>query len=106
MARKRMVTRSFYTTNVKVIVFNNETNKTGEIEETITGAYKEESAALKAIKAKYSDDEKIIPVKVISIETESALYGVEENEFLKIAKKLDNRNNKVSDESGTEEAEA
>lgn len=105
MARRRMVTRSFYTTNVKAIVFNNETNKTGVIDELLAGAFKDESAALKALKSKYKDDEKILPVKVIGLEVDSALYGIEENEFLKIAKKLDNRNNQVSDEQDTDDME-
>lgn len=104
MARKRMVTRSFYTTSVKAIVFNNETDKTGEVEMTIAGAYKDEASALKALKNMYKDSEKIQPLKVTEMTTDSALYGIEENEFLKIAKKLDNRNNKVS-EDDTEETE-
>lgn len=105
MARKRMVTRSFYTTHVKAIAFNDESNKTGEIEETLTGSFKDEKAALKALTALYESNEKITPIKIISMEEDSALYGIEETEFLKVAKKLENRNNKVSEEADSETAE-
>lgn len=104
MARKRMITRSFSTTHVKAVVFNDETNKTGEITETLAGSYKDDKAALKALTALYESNEKITPIKITEMTEESSLYGVEENEFLKVAKKLENRNNKVADEDG-EQAE-
>lgn len=101
MARKKMVTRSMYTTDIEAIVFNDETNKTGNIKETLAGNLTEETA-LKALKKKYADDEKITPVKVLSVSATSTLYGIEEDEFIKIAKKLENRNNKVSEDAEEE----
>ena len=96
MARIRMVTRSFFTTKVKAIVFNNETNKTGEEEFVLAGEYKTDESALKALKNVTSD--KVQALKILSRETDSALYGIEETEFIKLAKKLEGRNNKVIEE--------
>ena len=96
MARVKMVTRSFFTTKVKAIVFNNETNKTGEEEFVLTGEYKTDESALKALKNVTS--EKVQALKILSRETDSALYGIEEAEFIKLAKKLEGRNNKVIEE--------
>ena len=106
MARRRMVTRSLYTTAVKYIVFNNETNKTGEEETILTGEYKTDESALKAIKGVITSD-KLTPLKVIAREVSSELYGVDEADFIKYAKKLENRNNKLADDSEdtAEEAE-
>ena len=91
-----------YTTDIEAIVFNDETNKTGNIKETLAGNLTEETA-LKALKKKYADDEKITPVKVLSVSATSTLYGIEEDEFIKIAKKLENRNNKVNEDSEEED---
>lgn len=105
MARRRMVTRSLYTTAVKYIVFNNETNKTGEEETILTGEYKSDESALKAIKSTISSD-KLTPLKIVSREVSSELYGIEEADFIKYAKKLENRNNKIADETGEEAKQA
>ena len=98
MARRRMVTRSLYTTAVKYIVFNNDTNKTGEEETILTGEYKTDESALKAIKGTVTSD-KLTPLKVISREVSSELYGIDEADFIKYAKKLENRNNKIADDT-------
>ena len=98
MARRRMVTRSFTTSTVKCVVFNNDTNKTGEQSFKIAGTLRNNEIALKAVREQLGDNEKLIPVKVLEIIEESALYGIDEAKFIELAVKLEDRNNKIATE--------
>lgn len=94
MARIPMVTRTITTTNCCTVCMNTETNEVSENVLTLPRTYKDNTALIKALKKVYEDDvTKVVYVK--DVETVDTLYGMEETDFIKSAKKLDPETRKI-----------
>ena len=99
---KNMVTRTFITTDVECMVVGVETGEVGTTKVSLSGNFIEEDGSIskslprKAAKLiESTGDFKM--VKIIHAEVNEQLYGLDENEFLAIAKKLPPRGTKVTD---------
>lgn len=87
MLKEKMVTRSFTTTEAKVLAVTVSTTETSMDNWSIVGKYETEKELLKALKkAHETDDYKI--VSVLSVAEYDKLYGIPENEFLQFAVEL------------------
>ena len=95
MARVAMVTRTIKSTIVEVLVADLETEQVHTKTIELAGTYKNEKTLMKALETYSTDLEKIITVKSSTVHEN--LYGMEEQDFLKIAEVLPPR--------GTKEAE-
>ena len=88
MARVSMVTRSIVSTNVPVLCMDLET-KTSVIKDVVLPrTYKDDNAILKYL-AKHFDNDTIKAVSIMDKVEQSDIYGMEEQEFIKLAKVLD-----------------
>ena len=106
MARKPMVTRTFETAICEVMTVN---TVQAEIENKVVRlarTYKTDDEMLKAVKA-ITDTDEVKTVKIISAWTETKLYGMSENDFLKYAVELDAETRKPlnTDEEDEEDEE-
>lgn len=95
MARKPMVTRTITSTKATVMAVDLEhnaevVNKTFVMPRT----YNDNETLLKAIKKQYETPELPI-IKVVDVEKQEALYGMEETDFIAHAKPLDPETRKV-----------
>lgn len=95
MARKRMVTRSIEQTTAKVMTLNVVTAEVTITPYTISGELTGD-ALLKALQDTYQTDTMKL-VHVLESTVESVLYGMEEEEFIKLAKVLPKRYVTVSE---------
>jgi hypothetical protein len=95
MARKRMVTRTIEQTTAKVMTLNVVTAEVTITPYTISGELTGD-ALLKALQDTYQTDTMKL-VHVLESTVESVLYGMEEEEFIKLAKVLPKRYVTVSD---------
>ena len=95
MARKRMVTRTIEQTTAKVMTLNIVTADVTITPYTITGELTGD-ALLKALQDTYQTDTMKL-VHVLESTVESVLYGMEEEEFIKLAKVLPKRYVTVSE---------
>lgn len=86
MARKRMVTRTIKATEVNCLCLNIETAEPFNKTIVLTGAVADDKVALKQCKKYDSDTEKI--VAVVDMNTIEALYGMPEEDFVKVAEIL------------------
>lgn len=84
MARVPQVTRTIKTTKVMVKAVDIENDKMVNMEFVLPRTYKDDNAILKAV-SKVHKNENIKIVKVMSKEVEEALYGMTEEEFIKVA---------------------
>jgi hypothetical protein len=102
MARVSMVTRTIVTTEVEVLCMNVEKVVVEPTTFTVLGGILEESAMLKKLKTIHETDTfKLVHItKMKEIEN---LYGLTEEEFVKIAKPLDPDTRKVIESPITEE---
>lgn len=89
MARKRMVTRTIEQTTSKVMSLNVVTAEVTITPYTISGELTGD-ALLKALQDTYQTDTMKL-VHVLESTVESVLYGMEEEEFIKLAKVLSKR---------------
>lgn len=89
MARKRMVTRTIEQTTAKVMTLNVDTAEVTITPYTISGELTGD-ALLKALQDTYQTDTMKL-VHVLESTVESVLYGMEEEEFIKLAKVLPKR---------------
>ena len=88
MARVSMVTRSIVSTKVSVLCMDLET-KTSVIKDVVLPrTYKDDNAILKYL-AKHFDNDTIKAVSIMDKVEQSDIYGMEEQEFIKLAKVLD-----------------
>lgn len=85
MARMRMVTRTVEVINVEVMAINTETAEVTRPVYTVTGVA--DSAIEKAVRKLYETDTVKI-VKILSTSRTECLYGMPEDEFIKLAKVL------------------
>lgn len=95
MARKRMVTRTIEQTTAKVMTLNVVTADVTITPYTISGELTGD-ALLKALQDTYQTDTMKL-VHVLESKVESVLYGLEEEEFIKLAKVLPKRYVTVSE---------
>lgn len=95
MARKRMVTRTIEQTTAKVMTLNVVTAEVTITPYTISGELTGD-ALLKALQNTYQTDTMKL-VHVLESTVESVLYGMEEEEFIKLAKVLPKRYLTVSE---------
>jgi hypothetical protein len=95
MARKRMVTRTIEQTTAKVMTLNVVTAEVTITPYTISGELTGD-ALLKALQDTYQTDTMKL-VHVLESTIESVLYGMEEEEFIKLAKVLPKRYVTVSE---------
>lgn len=95
MARKRMVTRTIEQTTAKVMTLNVVTAGVTITPYTISGELTGD-ALLKALQDTYQTDTMKL-VHVLESTVESVLYGMEEEEFIKLAKVLPKRYVTVSE---------
>lgn len=95
MARKRMVTRTIEQTTAKVMTLNVVTAEVAITPYTISGELTGD-ALLKALQDTYQTDT-VKLVHVLELTVESVLYGMEEEEFIKLAKVLPKRYVTVSE---------
>lgn len=95
MARKRMVTRTIEQTTAKVMTLNVDTAEVTITPYTISGELTGD-ALLKALQDTYQTDIMKL-VHVLESTVESVLYGMEEEEFIKLAKVLPKRYVTVSE---------
>lgn len=95
MARKRMVTRTIEQTTAKVMTLNVVTAEATITPYTISGELTGD-ALLKALQDTYQTDTMKL-VHVLESTVESVLYGMEEEEFIKLAKVLPKRYVTVSE---------
>lgn len=95
MARKRMVTRTIEQTTAKVMTLNVVTAEVTITPYTISGELAGD-ALLKALQDTYQTDTMKL-VHVLESTVESVLYGMEEEEFIKLAKVLPKRYVTVSE---------
>lgn len=95
MARKRMVTRTIEQTTAKVMTLNVVTADVTITPYTISGELTGD-ALLKALQNTYQTDTMKL-VHVLESTVESVLYGMEEEEFIKLAKVLPKRYVTVSE---------
>lgn len=95
MARKRMVTRTIEQTTAKVMTLNVVTAEVTITPYTISGELTGD-ALLKALQNTYQTDTMKL-VHVLESTVESVLYGMEEEEFIKLAKVLPKRYVTVSE---------
>lgn len=95
MARKRMITRTIEQTTAKVMTLNVGTAEVTITPYTISGELTGD-ALLKALQDTYQTDTMKL-VHVLESTVESVLYGMEEEEFIKLAKVLPKRYVTVSE---------
>lgn len=95
MARKRMVTRTIEQTTAKVMTLNVVTAEVTITPYTISGELTGD-ALLKALQDTHQTDTLKL-VHVLESTVESVLYGMEEEEFIKLAKVLPKRYVTVSE---------
>lgn len=95
MARKRMVTRTIEQTTAKVMTLNVVTVEVTITPYTISGELTGD-VLLKALQDTYQTDTMKL-VHVLESTVESVLYGMEEEEFIKLAKVLPKRYVTVSE---------
>ena len=95
MARKRMVTRTIEQTTAKVMTLNVVTAEVTITPYTISGELTGD-ALLKALQDTFQTDTMKL-VHVLESTVESVLYGMEEEEFIKLAKVLPKRYVTVSE---------
>ena len=87
MAREPMVTRTIKGTNVKALCVSISAQNTATKDFTLSGTYSDEKSLLKAL-TKTVQDNDIKVVSIISASQFETLYGMSENDFIKLAKVL------------------
>lgn len=92
-----MVTRTVTTTKATVLCVDTVAEETVTQVVEVPRTYTDDSKLLKAVKE--SLDATIIPVKVISVEILEILYGMAEQQFIELAKKLPPRTKVETDEN-------
>ena len=85
--KEKLITRTTYTTNVKVLGLDIVEAQPKVVDLTIAGEYRDESTILKIVKAKHDTDIfKCVAIQGFAVVEK--LYGATEQEFLSIAKEL------------------
>lgn len=108
--RKPMVTRTIISTTVTALCVNPQTAETFEHEFTLTGKIDDKDKVFKRVSKLYNTDDCII-VAIRNLKEVNELYGVNEADFIKVAKILDPVTRKVNESlypitQSTEETDA
>jgi hypothetical protein len=93
MARIAMVTRTVFSQEVEVLCMNVAEVKVETKTVSVLGSISDESALLKVVKSKIETDT-LKPVHITKITEKETLYGIPEEEFIKLAKVLPPRGTK------------
>lgn len=93
MARKPMVTRTFVTTVANVLCMNLETAEPFNTEVTFARTFKDDKKLMKAVSEKL-DTETVKAVHIVGKEERETLYGMTEDDFLRLATELDKETRK------------
>ena len=102
MARQRMVTRTVNVTTCEVMGLTISQAAVSTIKVQLIGVYADKDTALKAIKKLYETDD-YKPTAIISVSTEEILYGMPEEEFIKMATIMPPRKDYTSSDSENED---
>lgn len=94
MARKRMVTRTITSTNVKALVYVIDKDEVQTLEYKLSGELSADGA-LKAITKEHTE---VRPLKVTEVTVQEELYGMPEEKFLELAEILPSRAKAQSEE--------
>lgn len=98
MARRPMVTRTITTTEVTMMCVNIETKEVTNATVTLPRTYKDDSAINRFIeKEGITFGDNLKPVTIVSKQEVNSLYGMYEEEFVKVAKKMEGRTADLSD---------
>ena len=87
MARIRMVTRTVNVTNCEVMALTISTASVSTDTLKVSGTFDSKDEALKAIKKQYETAD-YKPTAIINMEVSEILYGMPEDEFIKLAEIL------------------
>ena len=90
--RNKLITREFNLTVGEVLTVNLETRETTVHEFTLTGKYDKTETILTEIKEQIGEN--IVPVQILTHETVTKLYGINEDDFLNNAVELDKETRK------------
>ena len=101
--RKPMVTRTFITMEVVATVLDTSNQTVQQKTLTLPRVYPEKKILAKTQEMYDTENEKI--VHIVSTKEVEDLYGMDEADFLKLAKKLDAKRHEVVEETSTEVAE-
>ena len=101
--RKPMVTRSFDTMIINVMVVNITSQAVSTKEVTLSRVITDSKKLENAVRAMFKDNEKF--VTIVNTKTETKLFGMSENDFLKYAIELDPITRKVLEIEEDEEDE-
>lgn len=85
---KNMITRTIIGTEVTLLALDTKTAEPQNVTYTLSGKYKDSNALLRAVQKKY-DTDTLKHVSVVSAHAVNQLYGMDENEFIRNALKLD-----------------
>lgn len=96
MARLPMVTRTITTTKVNVMCLDIESAEPCNKVVTIPRTYKDDEAIMKKVKP-LLETKSLKVVHVVDTETEEALYGMTEQEFVELAHPLLDRTGKTEE---------
>lgn len=102
MARKRMVTRTIETTVATALCLDIETAEPSNATVRLSGKFKGTADMLNAVKRNI-DTDTYKAVSIVDSYVETNLYGVPEEDFLKIATKIEPNTNKEINENEQEE---
>lgn len=89
MARLPQITRTITSTNVKALCVNTELQTLETLSFTLPRTYKDDKEILKMI-VKLSNNDVIVPTKVLEKEEVQTLYMMYESDFIKYAKPVEN----------------
>lgn len=95
MARQRMVTRTVNVTTCEVMGLTISQAAVSTIKVQLNGTYADKDSALKAVK-KTHETEDYKPTAIVSMTTQEILYGMTEEEFVKMARILPPRKDYTS----------
>lgn len=93
--KEKVITSTIESTNAKVAVFDVASNKMYNIEKTFSGKVSKDDV-LKVVRKEETEEIKV--VMVVSVETESKLFGMKENDFIMHGFVMDERKPKVDGE--------
>lgn len=102
MARQRMVTRTVNVTTCEVMGLTISQAAVSTIKVQLNGTYADKDSALKAVK-KTHETEDYKPTAIVSMTTQEILYGMPEDEFVKLARIMPPRKDYTSSNSETED---
>lgn len=102
MARQRMVTRTVNVTTCEVMGLVISQAAVSTIKVQLSGAYADKDSALKAVK-KLHETEDYKPTAITNMFTEEILYGMPEEEFIKMARIMPPRKDYTSSDSENED---